>query len=67
MTRWDEIRDRFRELFGRSRVRDLAEEIPASEKTVYRLYNGETSKPSKAIQRGIEKLLEDQDREQTNA
>lgn len=65
MTRWDEIRDRFREMFGSRRVRDIADEIPADRKTVYRLYNGETKKPSRAVQRGIERLLEDHGKEQT--
>lgn len=56
--RWSELRDRFARVAFRRGVVRVAEEIPAAPSTVYRLLQGETRCPSRAVQASIERLVE---------
>lgn len=55
--RWNELRENLqRAVFSRG-VDDVARAIPAHPVTVYRLINGVTQHPSRAIQAGVERVV----------
>ena len=57
--KWDELKEPFaREVFRRGLIR-FADAIPADRSTVYRLMRGHTTQPSRAVQAGIERLVEE--------
>jgi len=62
--RWDEAKQGFRELMRRLTVREISRRIPTARTTIYRLYNGETKQPYQRVHKGIERLIEEQKREQ---
>lgn len=54
---WDDLKQGLtREVFKRG-VDDVAREIPASRRTVYRLIGGETKRPSHAIREGVARVV----------
>jgi hypothetical protein len=54
---WESIRDEFRRLARREGITNIAREIPADRRTVYRLIDGPTQTPSRAVFAGIERLV----------
>ena len=58
MRRWDELEEPFKALVFRDGVDKTAAKIHADRSTVYRILNGETRRPCKAIRAGIEHELE---------
>lgn len=60
MTSWSELKPKLHRACGKNGVQKVADAIPADRNTVYRLLRGQTTRPSKAIKAGIEKLVKDQ-------
>lgn len=56
--KWDELEEPFKALVFRDGVRQVAEKVPMDRATVYRIINGDTRRPSLAIQAGVERALE---------
>lgn len=55
---WDDVRQQFRRIAAREGFRRIADEIPASHTTVYRLVSGAVS-PSRAVRAGVERIVKD--------
>jgi len=62
LRRWDELAEPFKRLVFRDGVEKTAEKINADRSTVYRILNGETRRPCKAIRAGVERLVERDDK-----
>jgi len=62
---WDRVRTDFCRLTARKGVVKMAADLPAAQTTVYRLLNGETQRPTKAMQAAIKRVVED-DRKETD-
>jgi hypothetical protein len=62
MRDWRDTKTRFIALALRSGVRSVAGAIPANKDTVYRLISGKVSTPSLAVRRGIERLVEEDEK-----
>lgn len=54
---WVETREQLRALVDRYGADSVAAAIPAGRTTVYRLVGGATQTPSRAVQKGIERVL----------
>lgn len=61
MRSWDDLQPEFRRvvLGRRAPIGEIADRIPADRATVYRLMNGETKHPSRAIIAGVERLVDE--------
>lgn len=58
MTReWSELRDEFRAYAWPKRVSEVASDLPADRRTIYRLLKGETNSPTMALRSAIERML----------
>jgi predicted lipase len=55
---WDELQDDLRRVVFRSNADEVAQQIPASRSTVYRIITGEIQRPSRAIRAGVERLVD---------
>lgn len=64
---WQDTCAKFRHIAAVQGVQKVADAIPAGRDTVYRLLKGETTLPTKAVQAGITKLVNQhtQDQEQS--
>lgn len=58
MTKWSELDDDFRRIAFRDGIQATAKRIPSDRSTVYRLVNGETTRPSAAVCAGVERIIE---------
>ena len=56
---WDELKPDFNRIVLRRGVRNVADDIPADETTIYRLLNGETTRPSRAVRAGVERIVDE--------
>lgn len=63
MTKWSELDAEFRRIAFRDGIQQTAEKIPSDRSTVYRLVNGETTRPSNAIRAGVERIIREDLRE----
>jgi predicted N-acyltransferase len=61
--KWDKLKPEIERICLRRGIPKVANAIPANPATVYRLLNNETSQPSRAVEAGIERIVE---REQRN-
>ena len=59
MTKWSELDAEFRRIAFRDGIDETAERIPSDRSTVYRLVNGETTRPSAAVRAGVERLIQE--------
>tara|TARA_R110002020_G_scaffold119609_2_gene272866 strand:- start:1514 stop:1738 length:225 start_codon:yes stop_codon:yes gene_type:complete len=57
MTSWEDIREEFAAVVFRQGVQKVADEIPADPVTVYRLVNGVTKQPTRAVRAGAERVV----------
>ena len=62
---WQETRREFQRICAKEGVRHVADRLPADRETVYRLIRGETKRPTLAIRRAIERVVEEKEREDT--
>ena len=56
---WDELRSDFEHVAFKSGIENVADAIPADRATVYRILNGSTQRPTRAVQQGIERVVEE--------
>lgn len=56
---WDELRLAFRRVALREGITHVAREIPADRGTVYRLIDGTTRRPTRAVRAGVERIVRD--------
>lgn len=61
---WDKLKPEIERICMRRGIPKVAAEIPASRATVYRLLNGDTSRPSRAVQAGIERVVQAEEQKQ---
>jgi len=61
---WDRTRELFRRVAAREGIRRVAEQIPAHHATVYRLLEGETECPTRAVRAGIERIVQQHQNQQ---
>mgnify|MGYP003108618409 CR=1 FL=1 len=63
---WPELRETFSSVVFLRGVNNVADAIPADRATVYRLIKGETRHPTRAILAGIERVIEQQEDEESH-
>lgn len=56
---WDELRSDFQHVAFKNGIEKVADAIPADRATVYRILNGSTQRPTRAVQQGIERVVEE--------
>lgn len=61
---WIELEEPFRRVVFSASIDEVADAIPADRATVYRLLNGETRNPSRAVRAGVERVIRDAEGEQ---
>jgi len=54
---WSELREELERLVFARGVTNVSHLIPAGRSTVYRIINGDTQTPCRAIQSGVERLV----------
>ena len=54
---WPDLFEKFHKIAAERGVRNVAPAIPADPKTVYRLINGDTRKPSLGVREGIKRIV----------
>lgn len=59
---WDELRSDFAHTAFKRGIENVADAIPADRATVYRILNGTTQRPSRAVQEGIERVVEEEEK-----
>ena len=57
MEEWSELKPKIERICLRRGILKVAADIPANYTTVYRLLNNETARPSRAVQAGIERIV----------
>jgi len=67
MKRWAELADDFRRVAFARGVEIVADAIPADRATVYRLLNGVTQHPTRAIRAGVERVVRENQAEEKTA
>lgn len=60
MRSWDDLRDDLEHIAYQKGITNTAHMIPSCRKTVYRLINGETQTPSRAMRDCVERMVERQ-------
>jgi len=56
--KWDMLKPKLDRICLRRGILKVAAEIPANRATVYRLLNNETAQPSRAVEAGIERIID---------
>ena len=57
---WEDIRPAFQRVAFKRGVDEVAQAIPADRATVYRILSGETRRPSRAVQEGVRRVVEEE-------
>jgi len=57
MTKWDELKPAIERICLRRGIPRVADAIPANPATVYKLLRGDTAQPSRAVEAGIERIV----------
>lgn len=55
--KWDELKPEIERICLRRGITKVANAIPANPATVYKLLNGATTQPSRAVEAGIERIV----------
>ena len=60
---WSTTRQKFSRIAAREGFRRIAEEVPAHFTTVYRIVSGQHEHPTRAVRAGIERIVEQHERD----
>ncbi len=59
---WDELKRKFCHIAAARGIRNVADAIPASHTTVYRLIKGETLHPSHAVRAAMTRIVDEDEK-----